>query len=632
MPIWIDRLDPRRSLGAAVGWAVSLITVIAATAASLWVASIAESRIQGEVGMIFRQYATQISNELDINLYTKLQWIAATANVVAGDRLDDATHHERSFVNDFHRALSELNWIGVAGADGRIAAGSGKFMAVGTDASAQRWYAEGRKAPWLGDTHTGNGDNGAAPSDAGAVIEMGAPIFDEGKNLRGVIGARLSLSWIRSLQTSLTESLRSNRSVETLLVARDGLVLLGPKSLVGRHIVGPPQKIASNALDVVDRAMADKKIPPPDATSGQLLSIWPDGQEYIAGYAVSDGVGGFPGGIGWTVWVRESTESAFAPARRERLRIFGAMALFGMLTAAVGILVARRLTRRLTNIASSADAIREGQRHALDVPSGEDEAGRIGQSLQKLLDELEKRSAALEKLNAELDVRVAARTREVERMADENRHAALVRERLRLAREMHDTLAHSMMALLTEIRVMRKLARSTPAALDEELARAEEAAREGLEQARAAIGQLRQDAVRDIGLGPRLRELLARTQEKLGIAVQLEADPACERMADRRAEILCRVAEEALRNIERHAHAGNIWVSLLYSIGNAPGKSDSLILSVADDGVGFDAGAELPGSHFGLRGMQERADLIGATLSIDSRPGNGTRIKVTAPL
>ena len=77
------------------------------------------------------------------------------------------------------------------------------------------------------------------------------------------------------------------------------------------------------------------------------------------------------------------------------------------------------------------------------------EAARIGQSLQQLIDELDRRKDALEKLNAELDQRVAARTREVERMADEDRHAAVIRERLRMARDLHDTLARSMMVLLT---------------------------------------------------------------------------------------------------------------------------------------------------------------------------------------
>ena len=183
-------------------------------------------------------------------------------------------------------------------------------------------------------------------------------------------------------------------------------------------------------------------------------------------------MGTFPGGIGWTVWVREQSESAFANVQAQQQRNFLRIALLGMLTAMGGILAARRLTKRLTGIAQSADEIRTGRRRTLDVPLGQDEAARIGQSLQLLLDELEKRNRALEDLNKELDSRVAARTHEVERLAGENRNAAVVRERLRLARDLHDTLAQSIMALLTEIRLMRKLAIMNPAALPEELERA----------------------------------------------------------------------------------------------------------------------------------------------------------------
>jgi signal transduction histidine kinase len=628
----MDRLDPRRSLGAAVGWALTVITLVAATIASVSFAVIARDRIEEQIGAIFRQYATQISNELDINLYAKLQWISATASVFENDGLAQATPRRDRLLRAFRSSLPELDWIGIARADGRLIASS---VSVGeeTDVSKKPWFTEGRSAPWLGDVRTtGLVAQPAASTNASvSFIEIGAPIRDPLGKLRGVIGARLGLEWTRSLETSLTDSLRANRAVETLLVGRDGTVLLGPKSLIGQRIRGLPQALASQALRAVDRATAAHKVPPSDATSGQFVTFWPDGNAYLAGFAVSDGVGGYPGGIGWTVWVREETKSAFAPVRAQQLRIFGTMAIFGMLTAAFGVIAARRLTRRLAHIARSADDIREGRSGALDVPQGEDEAARIGHSLQNLLAELDRRSSALEALNAELDQRVAARTREVERMAEENRHAAIVRERLRLARDMHDTLAQSMMALLTEIRLMRKLAHTNPAALKDELARAEEAAHEGLQKARAAIAQLRLDAVRDIGLGAGLRQLLTR-MEGLGIKVDYDADRECEAMADSRAEILCRIAAEALRNIERHAHADHIKVLLKHSDQTATGGPTSIELRITDNGVGFDTGKKWFDAHFGLHGMREHADMIHATLVVESKSDEGTRITVKAPL
>src|SRR5207302_9172429 len=124
----------------------------------------------------------------------------------------------------------------------------------------------------------------------------------------------------------------------------------------------------------------------------------------------------------------------------------------------------------------------------LDPPAGQEQVAARGHAFSVLLDSLSRERDALNKLTEELEQRVQARTREVERLAADSRYAAVVRERLRLARDLHDTLAHSMMALLAEIRTLRKLHAHEPAALAAELERAEQVARDGLNEARAAIG------------------------------------------------------------------------------------------------------------------------------------------------
>ena len=173
--------------------------------------------------------------------------------------------------------------------------------------------------------------------------------------------------------------------------------------------------------------------------------------------------------------------------------------------AAIGIWATNRLTRELARIARAADDIRFGKTTTLSVPAGQDEAARIGHSLRLLLDDLQRERAGLRALNVELDARVALRTRQIERMTEETRYAAVVRERLRMARDLHDTLAHSMMALLTEIRLLRKLADTNPGMLREEIVNAEAVALQGLQEARAAIAWLRLNNVRDIGLGSAIR-------------------------------------------------------------------------------------------------------------------------------
>jgi signal transduction histidine kinase len=632
----MERIDPRRSLAAAVAWELTAITLLAAVFASLWFSFVARNSVKDQIGATFRQYATQISNELDVNLYAKLQALqsirATTSFFIEGGSAEAADRVRRVFPR-IQEALPEMEWVGFAAPDGRVLAASSGLIAEAADVSQQQWFREGSQSAWIGDVHDEattlalTGERAATGNEG--LIDLSVPVRDGKGKLLGVIGAKLGLAWIQLLETSLADSLRAQQSVEILLVARDGLVLLGPPALIGRRMQGPVLAAATDALETVSRAAAERKTPPADRTSGQLTLLWQDGREYLSGFAVPDGSGGFPGGMGWTVWVREPTDTAFALVEQQWRQNLLTIALLGLFTAVAGAFAARRLTRRLTDIASSADDIRAGRRRSLDVPAGVDEAARIGRSLQALLDDLEGRTRALEELNAELDARVAARTREAERLGEENRQAALVRERLRFARNLHDTLAHSIMELLSEIRLMRKLADTDPSKLKAELESAEQAAREGLQRAREAISELRRDVVRDMGLGAGLRQLLDRMRERLGIAVDYAADAAGEALADSRAETLCRIADEALRNIELHARAQCVKVTLRADEGT---PARAIMLSIEDDGVGFDEAQQPRAGHFGLRGMRELADIIGASLAVSSETGRGTRIVIRAPV
>ena len=149
---------------------------------------------------------------------------------------------------------------------------------------------------------------------------------------------------------------------------------MGPEALVGHKVPATAQDISASALDAVTRSVAEHKAPPNDATSGQRILDWQQGSAYLTGFAVSEG-NAIPGGTGWTVWVRESTQLAFAPIDEQWRQNLITIALLGVVTAVAGAIAARRLTRRLVDIAKSADDIRAGtrraatQRAAAEVPA-----------------------------------------------------------------------------------------------------------------------------------------------------------------------------------------------------------------------------------------------------------------------
>ena len=317
--------------------------------------------------------------------------------------------------------------------------------------------------------------------------------------------------------------------------------------------------------------------------------------------------------------VQPSEERGHGGMLQEKL---SAISILMSITAAlVGAAFARGLTRRLSELTEQVRHVADQTAEGIVEPEGRDEVAMLGRAFSRLLRALRKERDGLDQLTHELEQRVQARTREVERLAADSRYAAVVRERLRLARDLHDTLAHSMMEMLVEVRTLRMLHAHDPQRLAAELERAEEVARHGLKEAREAVGQMRLNAVRDLGLGAALSSTVNRFAERTGLDVHFEADRQAASFADARAEGVFRIAEEALRNIDHHAHASHVDVKL-QDLGDG-----TIRLTIADDGVGFDPAAPHPG-HYGVLGIREQAQLIDAELELQSAPGAGATLRL----
>jgi signal transduction histidine kinase len=226
------------------------------------------------------------------------------------------------------------------------------------------------------------------------------------------------------------------------------------------------------------------------------------------------------------------------------------------------------------------------------------------------------------------DAEDQARQRDIVRMGEENRHAAVLRERLRIARDLHDTLAHSMAGMLSQIRLMKKLATAAPERLIEELERAEEAALDGLREARSAVTRMRYQAVRDDGLGAALGRLTKQLRLRKNIEIELSVDSRAFVLADERAETVFRVVEEAVHNIERHAGVERGFIDAKVNPDTANGR---LEVTVRDEGKGFDPGVAVIG-HYGITGMREQIEMIGGTLLIESAPQRGTQLTISLRL
>jgi signal transduction histidine kinase len=511
-------------------------------------------------------------------------------------------------------AYPDLGWVAVADADGTVLAADAS-LAVGSSVRDEPWFSGGLNGPWIGVIR------GTPRADRTPLLgDLSAPVTDASGRVVAVIAAHLNWQWAPNDVQRLNNTLNPRGSAQTLVLDGNAKVLVGPDALLGKRWEGvaleEPPPIEPDSIESGPAAEAPSK---PSATP--LFERLPDGAVVVVARAPMS-VGARHPTLGWQVQLSETREDVYQRANALAIRILWISICLGTATALIGALGARHLTNRLRRLTRSAAAVGRNEMARIEVPQGRDEVAQLAAAFAEILDALRQERTELLTLSGELERRVAVRTREVERLAEESRYAAVVRERLKIARDLHDTLAHSMMAMLSEVRLLRKLQVHDPDSLREELARAEEVAHEGLNEARTAITQMRVNAVRDTGLGAALRTAFDRFIDRTALSGEFTADPDAAGFGDERAETLFRMAEEAMRNIERHAMASHASLALKTVDGT------QLQLRIEDDGIGFDPAAPHQG-HYGIIGLHEQAQLIGAHLLIDSAPGRGTTLIVT---
>ena len=208
------------------------------------------------------------------------------------------------------------------------------------------------------------------------------------------------------------------------------------------------------------------------------------------------------------------------------------------------------------------------------------------------------------------------------RLFEQTRQFAALEERQKLARELHDSVSQSLYGIALGARTARTLLDREPIQAAEPLDYVLSLADAGLAEMRALIFELRPESLQTEGLVAALGKLVNALGARFQHEVALEAGEEPDVSIDVK-ECLYRIAQEAMNNIAKHAHATHVEVNL----SNAGGE---LLLSISDDGAGFDTRAEFPG-HLGMHTMRERAEKAGGMFTIESAPNSGTRIRVTIP-
>jgi signal transduction histidine kinase len=241
------------------------------------------------------------------------------------------------------------------------------------------------------------------------------------------------------------------------------------------------------------------------------------------------------------------------------------------------------------------------------------------------LEQNQERGRMIEELaetNRRLEATMAENAQLHEQLLLQAREAGVVEERQRLAGEIHDTLAQGLTGIIAQLQAAHQT-RHRPEEQTRHLDQAESLARANLTEARRSVRALRPEQLERDSL-PVAIETLARTwTERSGVPAELETTGTTTPAVVDIEAALFRVAQESLSNIAKHAGASRVQLTLTY-------LEDTVLLDVADDGVGFDPGESTEG--YGLAGMRHRLGRVGGALTIESGAGYGTILNASVPL
>lgn len=294
----------------------------------------------------------------------------------------------------------------------------------------------------------------------------------------------------------------------------------------------------------------------------------------------------------------------------------GLVVFVAVLALGLGLALSLSVTRPLRRLQSQIAIVAQGgPTPAAPAVEGRDEVAQIARAFHELvqktvlLRETEARSKRLEALSS----RVARAQEE---------------ERERIAHELHDGLGQALTAIKLDLAAAARAMKPEVAAAAEYLDKARRLADESLDELRRMASDLRPAALDNLGLVAALESYARGFKDRSGVAVAVEADRLEPRLPFEVETALYRICQEALTNIAKHARAQRAVVRLQR-------ESEGVRLTVTDDGAGFDTSAvtatdgTLKG--IGLLSMERRAEELGGTFSIDSKPGQGTTVSVIVP-
>ncbi len=347
-----------------------------------------------------------------------------------------------------------------------------------------------------------------------------------------------------------------------------------------------------------------------------------------------------PSRASWGVDIRQPQAEAFGATEALRWKILGWALGLAILSVLFALGVATSVTAPLSMLVRAADGIAGGELQTPLPELGGDEVGRLGTALERMRVALQQSLEDVARGRDRLEARVHERTAEIERLYEELQQRDQLRARLlekligaqeeerrRIARELHDETSQEIGALVLGLDTA--LATLPESDARTHLQEAKKLAVHALDGIHRLGFDLRPSVLDDLGLFRAIAWYAERDLKRRGVAVRCEFEEEDVRLPAGVETALFRAVQEAISNIVKHARAESV---LIQGVINPR----TVAIEIEDDGQGFDptsiSTSAVNGRGLGLAGIRERMELLGGTAEIDSSPGHGTRVVLTAPI
>jgi diguanylate cyclase (GGDEF)-like protein len=369
------QLLPFQSLRAKFAVVVALAVLVITCIFGSVIGASAISRHKEQTGHQLAEYAASMIDRLDRDMHSRAKELSVLSALEAL-RNPQNVAEARSLLNHLNAQFPSYSWIGLTDAQGTVVASTGRLL-EGVSIAHRPVFMEGRDKTFVGDVHEAVMLAKLLPNPSGEAmkfVDISMPVRDKAGNFMGVLGTHLSWQWAAEIGRTMFEPLKKSLpDVEFLVISKDGMVLLGP-----RHLIGKPSEAG------IDH----------NSEMRWSISEWQDGKTYVMGAAESTGLDGYPG-LGWTVVTRQPAEVAFAEANGLRAEILLWGSLLSIALAVLGWFVAGVITRPLNQIAVAATRLSEGADVDIPLVKGSLEVEKLSMVIRHLVESLTQKKGQL---------------------------------------------------------------------------------------------------------------------------------------------------------------------------------------------------------------------------------------------